>query len=152
MWRCMLDPLAHGLYIGLVFFYRSEFWRSSAASVPVRLQSDAIITTVNLAASRLHQRLALLHYASTNRATRSDCNHYNDVIISTKASQITSITSGCSPGGSGADQRKHQSSASLPILRGIPQRASDAENVSIWWRYHDTDLFRLIAALPSAEQ
>ena len=44
---------------------------------------------------------------------------------------------------SGADQRKHQSSASLVFVRGIhrdrefpAQRASNAENVSIWWRHH----------------
>ena len=43
------------------------------------------------------------------------------------------------------DQRKHQSSASLALVRGeestgdrwIPlTKASNAENVSIWWRQH----------------
>ena len=46
---------------------------------------------------------------------------------------------------SGADQRKHQSSASLALWgefngdRWSPrtQRANNAENVSIWWRHHD---------------
>ena len=38
---------------------------------------------------------------------------------------------------SGADQRKHQSSAPLAFVRGIPsQRASNAENAFIWWRHH----------------
>ena len=44
---------------------------------------------------------------------------------------------------SGSDQRKHQSSASLAFVWGIhrpgefpAQRASNAENVSIWGRYH----------------
>ena len=44
---------------------------------------------------------------------------------------------------SAADQRKHQSSASLSFVRGIHrspvipvQMASNAENVSIWWRHH----------------
>ena len=44
----------------------------------------------------------------------------------------------------GADQRKHQSSASLAFVRWIhrspvnfpAQRASNAENVFIWWRHH----------------
>ena len=40
----------------------------------------------------------------------------------------------------GADQRKHQSSASLafvPVTGEFPaQMASNAENVSIWWRHH----------------
>ena len=44
---------------------------------------------------------------------------------------------------SGADQRKHQSSASLAFVKEIhrspvnsAQRASYAENISIWWRNH----------------
>ena len=39
---------------------------------------------------------------------------------------------------SGADQWKHQSSALLAFVTGeFPaQRASNAENVSIWWRHH----------------
>ena len=45
--------------------------------------------------------------------------NYNDVIMSTMASQITSITIVCPTVNSGADQRKHQSSASLAFVRGI---------------------------------
>ena len=45
--------------------------------------------------------------------------HYNDVIISVMASQITSVSTVCSTVCSGADQRKHQSSASLAFVRGI---------------------------------
>ena len=45
--------------------------------------------------------------------------HYNDVIMGTMASQITSLTSVYSAVYSGADQRKHQSSASLAPVRGI---------------------------------
>ena len=44
--------------------------------------------------------------------------HYSDVIMSTVASQITILTIVCSTV-SGADQRKHQSSASLAFVRGI---------------------------------
>ena len=44
--------------------------------------------------------------------------HYSDVIMSTVASQITSLTIVCSTV-SGADQRKHQSSASLAFVWGI---------------------------------
>ena len=37
------------------------------------------------------------------------------------------------------DQRKYQSSASLAFVRGIfsAQRASNTENVPIWWRHRD---------------
>ena len=45
--------------------------------------------------------------------------HYNDVTMSAMASQITSFTIVYSTVYSGADQRKHQSSASLAFVRGI---------------------------------
>ena len=45
--------------------------------------------------------------------------HYSDVIMGTIASQITSLTIVYSTIYSDADQRKHQSSASLAFVRGI---------------------------------
>ena len=45
--------------------------------------------------------------------------HYIDVIMTTIASQITSLTVVYSTVYSDADQRKHQSSASLAFVRGI---------------------------------
>ena len=66
--------------------------------------------------------------------------HYCDVIMGTMASQITILTIVYSIVHSGADQRKHQSSASLVLVSGTgefsAQMASNAENVSIWWRHH----------------
>ena len=47
--------------------------------------------------------------------------HYSDVIMSTMASQITGVATVCSNVCSGADQRKHQSSASLAFVWGIHQ-------------------------------
>ena len=62
------------------------------------------------------------------------------------ASQITSLTIVYSTVYSDADQRKHQSSASLAFVPGefpapgtgeFPtQMASNTDNVSIWWRHH----------------
>ena len=46
-------------------------------------------------------------------------NHYDDVIMTTIASQITSLTSVYSTVYLDADQRKHQSSASLAFVWGI---------------------------------
>ena len=63
--------------------------------------------------------------------------HYNDVIMREMASQITSFTIVYSSVYSGADKRKHQSSASLVTDEFPTQKASNAENVSIWWRHHD---------------
>ena len=53
------------------------------------------------------------------------------------ASQLTSLTIVYSIVYSGADQRKHQSSASLTFVPGeFPaQMASNAEKDSIWWRH-----------------
>ena len=69
--------------------------------------------------------------------------HYTDVIMGTVAPQMTSLTIVYSTVYSDADQRKHQSFASLAFVWGIhrtgefpAQRASYAENVSIWWRHH----------------
>ena len=67
--------------------------------------------------------------------------HNNDVIISTMAFQITSLTIVYLTVYSGADQRKHQSSASLAFVWEThwwpAQSASNAKNVSIWWRHHE---------------
>ena len=47
--------------------------------------------------------------------------HYCDVIMGAMAYQITSLTIGYSIVYTSADQRKHQSSASLAVVRGIHQ-------------------------------
>ena len=71
--------------------------------------------------------------------------HFNDVIMGTMASQITSLTIVVySTVYSGADQRKYQSSGVIdlcvgnsPVTGEFPaQMVSNAENVSIWWRHH----------------
>ena len=71
--------------------------------------------------------------------------NYNDAMMSVMASKITGVSVVCSTVCSGANRRKHQSSASLPcegnppMAGGFPsQRASNAENVPIWWRHHAT--------------
>ena len=71
--------------------------------------------------------------------------HYSEVIMGAMASQITSLTTVYSTVYSGVDQRKHQSSpvtglcaGNSPVPGELPaQMASNAENVSIWWRHHD---------------
>ena len=84
------------------------------------------------------------------------------------ASQITSLTIVYSTVYSRADPRKHQSFASLAFVWGIhrwpvtspAQMASNAENVSIWWRHHKSYTLkplqdrkpRLTSGLPSQRQ
>ena len=61
-----------------------------------------------------------LHRKCMQRCTgRSILAHYNDVIMTTVASQITSLRIVYSTVFSDADQRKNQSSASLAFVRGI---------------------------------
>ena len=67
-----------------------------------------------------------------------------DVIMGSIASQMTSLTIVCSTVYSDADQRKHQKLRVIGLCAGnspetgeFPaQMASNAENVSIWWRHH----------------
>ena len=81
----------------------------------------------------------LIHGCLFNFST----SHYNDVIMSEMASQITSFTIVYSTVYSGVDQRKHQSSASLPFCKGNsrvtgefpPQWASNVKKISVWWRH-----------------
>ena len=54
-----------------------------------------------------------------SRDCPSASEHYHDVIMSAMASQITSFTIVYSTVFSGADQRKHQSSASQAFVQGI---------------------------------
>ena len=77
--------------------------------------------------------------------------HYSDVTMGTMTSQTTSLMIVYSTVYSDADQRKHQSSAPLAFVRGIHRwpvnslahRASNAENVSILWRHHDPNQWRM---------
>ena len=74
--------------------------------------------------SRLRGYVDVFHsYTIVLRTSR----HYIDVIMTTVASQITSLTIVYSIVYSGADQRKHQSSASLAFVRGIHRD---------WWIPH----------------
>ena len=96
---------------------------------------------------RIHHKciqLWLIGDKSTLIQIKAWRNHYIDVMIGVIASQITSLTIVYSTVTTGADQGKHQSSASLAFVWVIyqtgefpAQMASDAENVSIWWRHHD---------------
>ena len=87
--------------------------------------------------------------------------HYIEGIMSEMAPQITGVPIVCSTVCSGADQRKRQSSASLPIVRRTSapppppphthtQRSSNAENVTMWLSYHEnTQIHRLSLIIPA---
>ena len=73
-------------------------------------------------------------------------NHYSDVKMGAIASQITRLTIVYSTVYSDADQRKHLRATGLcagnsPGTGEFPaQMASNAENVSIWWRHHELSI------------
>ena len=69
--------------------------------------------------------------------------HYSDVRMNAMASQITGVSIDYSTVCSGADQENLKATRHWPLWgeytgdREFPtQRASNAENVSIWWRRH----------------
>ena len=70
--------------------------------------------------------------------------HYNDVIMSAMASQITSLTivysnvySRCRSTKTSKLRVTGLCAGNSPVTSEFPaQRASDVENVSIWWRNH----------------
>ena len=62
---------------------------------------------------------AIFFQMSCSNFTKWQGTAYCDVIMSAMASQIISVSIVCSTVGSGADQRKHQSSASLAFGWGI---------------------------------
>ena len=64
--------------------------------------------------------LAMFHLFQLTRC------HYNDVIMSVMASQITGVSIVLSTVCPGADQRRHQSSASLDFVRGIHRWPMDS--------------------------
>ena len=82
--------------------------------------------------------------------------HYNDVIIGSMASQkIISFTIVYSAVYSGADQRTHHPPRHWPFAGKSPgtgefpaQMASNAENVSIWWRHNDAFLCHDVLMFP----
>ena len=95
-------------------------------------------------------RYCTQHYTNTGRSLRLTnwwtnrwWLHYNDVIMSAMASQIISFMIVYSIVYSGADQKISNLRVTglcvgnSPVTGEFPaQRASNAENVSIWWRHH----------------
>ena len=65
-------------------------------------------------AMTLHKRHGVLYHQRIGKNQ-----HYSDVIMSTSASQMSGVLIVCWTVCSAADQRKHQSSASLAFVRGI---------------------------------
>ena len=88
-----------------IFIHHANLYRSSASNhISVKL-----VFRITLGKHMAPKRCVVSLY----------CYHYNDVIMDAIASQITSLTIVYSTVYSDADQRKHQSFASLAFVRGI---------------------------------
>ena len=99
-------------YKKIFFFIDMKFGINQAISQTITQLS---CTQLETPSSRLWNFLWIKTY-TTFKLTMI---HYDDVIMGTIASQITSLTIVYSALYSGADQSKHQSSASLAFVRGI---------------------------------
>ena len=89
-------------------------------SIPQKLglySCTMVCITINIMYAQWETSICLL-VGTINMMTLMHC-HYDDVIMGGIASQITSLTIVYSTVYSGADQSKHQSSASLAFVWGI---------------------------------
>ena len=107
------------------------------------IMNDCVTTTKQSTSAAFLLCVTLYPYIAMYRSSKVYMPHYSDVIIGAVASQIISFTIVHFTVYTGADQRKHQSSASLAFVWGIfrwpvnyqHKMASNAENISISWRH-----------------
>ena len=98
-------------------------FKDCLAKLPLKLGHEWVITSYKNIFDYLFMPGSQINdenYASKRDPTDlTHSKHYDDVIMTTTASQITSLTVVYSTVYSDADQRKHQSSASLAFVWGI---------------------------------
>ena len=88
-------------------------------SIKLSVSVDCCDTVTVPKSSVFNWNLAKSRPSITSWSVFEESWHYNDVVMSAMASQITSLTIVYSTVYSGTDERKHQSSASLAFVRGI---------------------------------
>ena len=75
---------------------------------------------------------------------RTQTSHYSDVIMSSRASQFTGVSIACRSKKTSKLRVTGLCEGNSPVTGEFPaQRASYADNVSIWWRHHDYATQRL---------
>ena len=97
---------------------------------------------------QIYQKRSTCSFKSAQNAIwgREWCSHYSDATMGSMASQVVGLTIVYSFVYSGTDSKKILKlrvtalcEGNSPVIREFPaQRASKAENVSIWWRRHDS--------------
>ena len=124
---CNARPSTATLMTTKLYMFSGKFLRMSVISNRVCWQADVIQTGPrNLEKSHGASRVTALQtgnitFSAVNMTIRNlkhtkNPTHYNDVIMSVITSQLISLTIVYSTVYSGADQRKHQSSASLAFV------------------------------------
>ena len=98
---------------------------NSAKSVRTKIKSSCWVIDVKIYVWTICEPLywlsGMLGEIRACKSNQIPREHYNDVTVGAMASQTTSLTFVYSTVYSDADQRKHQSSESLAIVRGIPR-------------------------------
>ena len=100
-------------------FQWSWFFKGPIDNIPSLVQIMALRRPGDKLLSEPMMAILLMHICITLTQWVEAIFHYTDVIMSTMASQVTSLTIVYSTVYWAADQRKHQSSASLAFVRGI---------------------------------
>ena len=105
----------------LYFFYEKYDWSNHSIIKCNFKKVNNWTTTTYVPTSAFDYTLLRSHKSGTpdNKSYVALSGHYTDVIMTTVASQVTSLTVVYSTVYSDADKRKHQSSASLAFVRGI---------------------------------
>ena len=106
---------------------------------PMTIESENVSPQYWASKWYFHNQINKIRLASMTQSL-----HYNNVIMSAMASQITSLTIVYSSVYSGEDQRKHQSSASLAFVRGIHRWPANSPHKGQW---RGDFMFSLICAL-----
>ena len=121
--KCSISPLnsSNVLPITLCWFYciRFKMWKGWLKYGSPKFKFEEIIVLYKRKSIwRSAECVKLYQLCNTFQAT-SESQHYTHVTMSPMASEITSLGIVYSTVYSGADQRKHQSSASLAFVRRI---------------------------------
>ena len=122
-------------------WYISYEFNSSLLFKHFRRNNQPVVK--NLSYDIYSYTMLLCSMGSRYNTVTTNCQHYTDVIMGAMVSQITSLTIVYSTVYSGADQRKHQSPASLAFVQGINREPVNSphkwpvtrKNLPIWWRH-----------------
>ena len=121
-------PFVRGIHLIIYYYVRDD---TNLFLLMIRFRQNTISYCSNIVTS------------DTQQLTPDGNYHYNDIIMGAKAFQITSLTIVFSTVYLDTDQRTSKLRVTGLCVGNSPeagefpaQMASNAENVSIWWRHH----------------